>query len=105
MGAWHAAFADEGPFSEDVASLSRYLKCVVSEEKDVDKAVSVVRWLMWLVSDEREQRNGSDEKHDTSITSSSPGGPVSWDYAIQTLQTDINNAMDERDLPPVEFDD
>lgn len=105
VGAWHAAFADEGPFSEDVASLSRYLKCVVSEEKDVDKAVSVVRWLMWLVSDEREQRNGSDEKHNTSIISSSPGGPVSWDYAIQTLQTDINNAMDERDLPPVEFDD
>lgn len=105
VGAWHAAFANEGPFSEDVASLSRYLKCVVSEEKDVDKAVSVVRWLMWLVSDEREQHNGSDEKHDTSVISSSPGGPVSWDYAVQTLQTDINSAMDERGLPPVEFDD
>lgn len=105
VGAWHAAFANEGPFGEDVASLSQYLKRVVSEEKDVDKAVSVVKWLMWLISDWRQQDNGLDEKHDTSAVSSSLGGLVPWDFAGQSLQEAINSAMDERGLPPVEFDE
>lgn len=100
VSAWHGAFENEGPFSEDVASLSRYLKRVVTEEKDVDKAVSVVKWLMWLVNDSHKE-----QAHDGSAVSSSPDGPVSWESALQSLQADINTAVDERGLPPVDFDD
>lgn len=100
VSAWHGAFENEGPFSEDVASLSQYLKRVVTEEKDVGKAVSVVKWLIWLVNDGHQQ-----QIHDTSAVPSSPGGPVSWELALQSLQADINSAVDERGLPPVDFDD
>lgn len=102
VGAWHAAFADEGPFGEDVESLSRYLKRVVVDEKDVDKAVSVVKWLAWLVDDRRGQEEAPDSKQ--------PGGPdsprdsVTWDYALRSLRGDLNSAVEGRGLPPLEFD-
>ncbi|RAL17288.1 putative DNA damage repair protein Mus42 [Aspergillus homomorphus CBS 101889] len=40
---------EEGPLEEDTTSLARYLRRVVLEERDLDKAVSVVRWFAWLV--------------------------------------------------------
>ncbi|PYH44174.1 putative DNA damage repair protein Mus42 [Aspergillus saccharolyticus JOP 1030-1] len=43
---------DAGPFDEDVVSLARYLKRVVLEERDLEKAVAVVRWLIWLVEND-----------------------------------------------------
>ncbi|KAL4966348.1 putative DNA damage repair protein Mus42 [Aspergillus stella-maris] len=55
--AWYGAFAEEGPFREDVMALAHYLRRVVSEEKDVDKAVTVVKWLAWLVEDGKENEN------------------------------------------------
>ncbi|KAL4955353.1 hypothetical protein BDW69DRAFT_182650 [Aspergillus filifer] len=73
--AWHNAFAEEGPFREDVTALANYLRRVVSDEKDVDKAVTVVKWLSWLVEDgkekEKEKENG-DVGGSTGEPSSSP---------------------------------
>lgn len=100
VSAWQVAFENEGPYSEDVASLSQYLKRVVTDEKDVGKAISVVKWLMWLVNDSQKQKI-----RDSPVVPSSPGGPISWESALQSLQADINSAVDERGLPPVDFDD
>lgn len=106
IGAWHAAFASEGPFEEDVISLSRYLERVVVDEKDVDKAVSVVKWLMWLVDEERGRvfESISEDKPDSPEIPDSPRNAVNWDDAVRSLREDVNDAVEERGLPPLEFD-
>lgn len=102
VGAWHAAFADEGPFAEDVTSLSRYLQRVVVDEKDVDKAVSVVNWLAWLVDDGHENEEAPESKQPE--VPDSPRDSVTWDGALRSLRAELNSAVEERGLPLVEFD-
>jgi DNA repair protein REV1 len=98
VGSWHQAFAAGGPYSEDVTSLCTYLSSVTLKEKDLDKAVSVVRWLMWLV-DEHSQEQRSEEPH-----RSRPEGTVTWEKAILTLQNSVQEALEQRGLPPVDFE-
>jgi DNA repair protein REV1 len=97
VGAWHAAFVDEGPFNEDVEALARYLKSVVVDEKDIDKAVSVVTWLMWLVEDAKASRAGERQ------TGSTSQGTITWEEAVRSLQKGVSEGVEERGLPPVEF--
>ena len=47
--AWFEEFKDDGPYEEDVDALVTYLRKVISEEKDMSKAVGIVKWLIWLV--------------------------------------------------------
>ncbi|KAL8688772.1 MAG: hypothetical protein Q9218_005396, partial [Villophora microphyllina] len=51
MSSWVKEFQDEPPFTEDVDALANYLKKVVKEERDMSKAVGVVKWLKWLAED------------------------------------------------------
>ncbi|GFF39564.1 DNA repair protein rev1 [Aspergillus udagawae] len=97
VGAWHTAFVDEGPFNEDVEALARYLKSVVVDEKDIDKAVSVVTWLMWLVEDAKASRAGERQ------TGSTSQGTITWEEAVRSLQKGVSEGVEERGLPPVEF--
>ncbi|KAK1149164.1 deoxycytidyl transferase [Aspergillus melleus] len=105
VGSWHAAFSEDGPFDEDVTSLCVYLKRVVVDEKDVDKAASVVSWLMWLVEDGKATTPRPSGRLPTTSSSSSRNSQpvVSWDDAVQSLQQNIQDGLEERDLPPVEF--
>ncbi|CAI7589707.1 unnamed protein product [Penicillium viridicatum] len=96
VGSWHEVFAAGGPYGDDVTSLCKYLSSVTLQEKDVDKAVSVVRWLMWLVGDHSQQ--GSKEPQ-----GSRPEGTISWEEAIETMQHSIQVALEQRGLPPVDF--
>ncbi|KAI2726099.1 hypothetical protein CBS147332_2986 [Penicillium roqueforti] len=97
VGSWHEVFAAGGPYSEDVTSLCTYLSSVTLQEKDVDKAVSVVRWLMWLVG-EHSQQQGPKEPQ-----GSRPEGTISWEEAIETMQNSVQVALEQRELPPVDF--
>ncbi|KAL4820455.1 hypothetical protein BDW67DRAFT_95390 [Aspergillus spinulosporus] len=112
--AWHAAFAQEGPFREDVTALAVYLKRVVSEERDVEKAVSLVKWLVWLVEDER--GNGSANDGASISASSTVGtgkesldgvprtqGAISWDEALKCLKDGVLEGLEERGMPAVDF--
>ncbi|KAJ5943540.1 hypothetical protein N7516_003708 [Penicillium verrucosum] len=96
VGSWHEVFAAGGPYGDDVTSLCKYLSSVTLQEKDVDKAVSVVRWLMWLVGDHSQQ--GSKEPQ-----GSQPEGTISWEEAIETMQYSVQVALEQRGLPPVDF--
>lgn len=105
VGAWYSAFSSDGPFDEDVTALAKYLSRVILEEKDIDKAVSVVRWLMWLVDDGRKQ--DSNAQMDNQCRGTACGGSqgaVTWDEALSSLQESVRSAVDGRGLPPVEFD-
>ncbi|KAE8377406.1 hypothetical protein BDV26DRAFT_263743 [Aspergillus bertholletiae] len=104
VGAWHAAFADDGPFAEDVDSLARYVQRVVTDEKDVDKAVSVVRWLMWLVEDAKDDISESLNGQGSSVgLARGSQSTTTWDGALKSLQENILAALEERGLPPVDF--
>ncbi|CAI7610477.1 unnamed protein product [Penicillium palitans] len=96
VGSWHEVFADGGPYGDDVTSLCKYLSSVTLQEKDVDKAVSVVRWLMWLVGDHSQQGAKGPQ-------GSRPEGTISWEEAIETVQYSIQVALEQRGLPPVDF--
>ena len=97
VSSWHEAFAACGPYDDDVISLCTYLSSVTLKEKDVDKAVSVVRWLMWLVDDHLQ---GQDPE---SAQGSRPEGAISWEEAIRVMQHSVQTALEQRGLPPVEF--
>ncbi|CEO60975.1 hypothetical protein PMG11_05401 [Penicillium brasilianum] len=102
VGAWHSAFAADGPYGEDVEVLCVYLRRVIAEEKDIDKAVSVVRWLMWLVSEDSLSRNGVENQ--TPPSGQSEQGVVTWQRAIGEMQHSVQTALEVRGLPPVDFD-
>lgn len=91
MSAWVEEFSEEGeqgPFEEDVISLGDYLGKVVSLERDLDKAVAIVEWVMYLVGDQ--------EMPDAQVREG-------WAKAVSTLQSGVQAAVKERGLPPVDF--
>ena len=99
VGEWHSAFAGHGPYSEDLEVLCVYLGRVIVDEKDIDKAVSVVRWLMWLV--------GEDSFEHGLVGTQPPRseqGFVTWPEAIEMLQTSVQTALEARGLSHVDFD-
>lgn len=100
--AWHSAFATDGPFQEDVTALAEYLKRVVVDERDVDKAVSLVKWLLWLVEDEKACDGASPGAGSSAGTQTQ--GVVSWDEALLCLIEAIQEGLQEREMPAVDFD-
>ncbi|KAJ5220937.1 uncharacterized protein N7469_009824 [Penicillium citrinum] len=99
--AWHDVFATDGPYGEDVQVLCTYLRCVITEEKDIDKAVSIVRWLMWLVGECASPDGLADAQQPPK---SAQSDVVSWSEAVYLMQGSVQRALVERDLPPVEFE-
>ena len=83
MSAWFEEFKDEAPFEEDVEALVKYLGKVVGQEGDMEKAVSVVRWLMWVV----------DEGDEIGV----------WDDTMKRVKEGVQKAVKERGLGRVEF--
>jgi DNA repair protein REV1 len=74
---------EEGPIEGDVGALERYLVRVVSDERDLEKVVGVVRWLRWLVDDDA-QPHGA--------------GNRAWRRAIEGIEHKIQEAVRERGM-------
>jgi DNA repair protein REV1 len=51
ISAWVKAFEEEGPYDEDVTSLADYIGKVITEERDMEKAVACVKWFVWITGD------------------------------------------------------
>lgn len=98
--AWYSAFATEAPFVEDVEALALYLKRVVLEERDLEKAVSVADWLAWLV---RNDTDKIDRTVSTMEQTQSSQAETTWDEALNTVQRSVAAAVEERGLAPPEF--
>ncbi|KAL4895445.1 hypothetical protein BDV59DRAFT_155330 [Aspergillus ambiguus] len=103
VGSWHATFADEGPFKDDVESLSHYLNRVVVEEKDIDKAVSIVSWLTWLVDDGKAAEEPYEQVKAEGTAIKPSEDAVTWDEALEVIRASVNEGLNRRGLPPVDF--
>lgn len=91
ISSWFEEFRDEGPYAEDVDALVKYLGKVVGDEGDMEKAVSVGRWLGWVVDEGVGDGSGKVE------------GDKVWAEAVARVQEGVQNAVEGRGLGRVEF--
>ena len=81
MRGWFEEFKDEGPYGDDVDALVRYLKKVVGDEGNMDKAVSVSQWLRWVMEDADEVQ-----------------GMAEWRSALERIENGVQEAVMDRGL-------
>ncbi|KAK4033136.1 hypothetical protein C8A01DRAFT_40423 [Parachaetomium inaequale] len=86
VGVWHEATQDEGPHRADVEVFERYVARVVAEERDMEKARVLVRWLGWVVEEGVEG-----------------AGRESWREAVGAVKRAVQGAMGERGLGEMDF--
>ncbi len=86
VSAWVEEFREEGPYGEDVDALVGYLERVVREERDMAKAVGVVRWLGWVVDEMVEG-----------------GEKGAWGTAVGRVRSGVQEAVRGRGLGEVVF--
>ncbi|KAK4205306.1 putative DNA repair protein REV1 [Triangularia verruculosa] len=80
--AWHEMSRDEGPHETDVEVFGKYVKRVVTEEKDMEKARLLVKWLGWLVEEETETEEGV----------------RGWREAVEVIKGVVQKGVGERGL-------
>lgn len=85
--AWFEEFNEEGPYRDDVDALVLYLQKVVGEEGDMGKAVSVVKWLRWVMDEAKGVEKGRAE----------------WTAALARVEEGVQEAVGERGLGTVRF--
>ncbi|KAK5168792.1 deoxycytidyl transferase [Saxophila tyrrhenica] len=85
---WYSEFADEGPYGEDVEALVGYLRDVVVVERDLGKAVAVVRWVGWVI-----------EEGDNVGEVAREG----WEKAVERVREGVQAAARERGMGTVDF--
>ncbi|KAF2115317.1 hypothetical protein BDV96DRAFT_599674 [Lophiotrema nucula] len=90
MKDWVHEFADEGPYPEDAGALAKYLGKVILEEKDLGKAVGIVRWLDWVIDDLIDDEQDIDEEK--------------WRKAMDEIKAGVRDAGKERGLGSFNFD-
>lgn len=86
LSAWHRETEDEGPHRADVEVFERYLARVVTEERDMEKAKKLIRWLEWLVDDDEDSK-----------------GRQGWMEAFTGVKNAVHQALEDRGLGPMEL--
>jgi DNA repair protein REV1 len=87
LDAWHTETQSQGPHNGDVEVLAKYLARVVQEERDIEKARKIVKWLDVLV--EHDGRNGR--------------GRSAWRQAVAQVRHSVQGAVRERGMAPLKF--
>jgi DNA repair protein REV1 len=87
LDAWHTETRDEGPHDGDVDLFGQYLAKVVTEERDLDKVLVLIRWLNMII-----EQDGS------------PGrGQELWRNAAKQAKGAAQTAVKERGLAPLDM--
>lgn len=87
LEAWHAETQKEGPHRGDVEVLEKFLVRIIQEERDLEKAVKLVKWLDIMV--EQDGRQGK--------------GQQSWRRAVQSIRDSVQRAVKQRGLAPLKM--
>ncbi|KAM0437745.1 hypothetical protein ACHAPT_002110 [Fusarium lateritium] len=87
LDAWHAETKKEGPHRGDVEVLEKFLVRVIQEERDLEKATKLVKWLDVIV--EQDGREGR--------------GQQSWRRSVQGVKDAVQCAVKERGMAPLKL--
>ncbi|KAI0482357.1 impB/mucB/samB family protein [Xylariaceae sp. FL0804] len=134
--AWHRATtrADGdgdggGPHRRDVDMLARYLVAVVADERDLDKAAKLVRWLDYLVDEAEDEAAAGNEDEDgngngdgneeedagperatdgkagmtTTTTKTTSDGQQAWRDVVARVKAEVQAAVRARGLGPLDL--
>ncbi|KAI1401073.1 impB/mucB/samB family protein [Hypoxylon fuscum] len=82
LNVWHRETQEEGPHKRDLDMLETYLARVVVEEKDMDKASKLVRWLDYLIEDDESESHGKE----------------AWRDALEHVKQEVQKAVQSRGL-------
>ncbi|KAF3941579.1 hypothetical protein ABW19_dt0206778 [Dactylella cylindrospora] len=80
---WHNSARMEGPHIDDVEDVASWLRSVVRDDKDVEKAVNVVKWFEWVV--------GEAEGHEE------------WKVAVEMCRIGVKEESEKRGLRGIEI--
>lgn len=87
LDAWHGETQHEGPHRGDVEVLKKYLSQVILQERDLEKAAVMVKWLNLIV-----EQDGEDGK-----------GRESWRRALDQVKEAVQGAVKQRGLAPLDI--
>lgn len=85
---WVLEFRDEGPYKEDTDALATYLRSVIADEGDMNKAMTAVKWLAWVVEEELGEEGDAMEE---------------WVKALVFIKDGVQKSVKERGLGMVRF--
>lgn len=95
LSAWQRETRVEGPHAADVKVFEKYLARVVTEERDMDKASKLVKWLGWIIDEEDEEEG---------VEHSQAGkGSKGWQVALARVKDAVQAALRDRGLGPMAF--
>ncbi|RGP76329.1 DNA repair rev1 [Fusarium sporotrichioides] len=87
LDAWHTDTRGNGPHRGDIEVLEKFLERVVQEERDLEKATKLVKWLDVLV--EQDGRKGR--------------GQESWRRSVEGIKVIVQQAVKQRGMAPLKF--
>ncbi|KAI3329459.1 impB/mucB/samB family protein [Xylariaceae sp. AK1471] len=87
LNVWHRETRDDGPHQRDVDMFGNYLVRVVIEERDMDKAQKLVRWVDFLVDEDESERPGKE----------------AWRAVVSDLKQEVQKAVQSRGLGPLDM--
>ncbi|KAJ4163834.1 hypothetical protein LMH87_005538 [Akanthomyces muscarius] len=84
LDAWHTETRRDGPHRGDVDVFEKYIARVVGEERDMEKATTLVKWLDVLVEQDGDGGGGRD----------------AWRKTVEGVKTALQEALKKRGLGP-----
>ncbi|WXC41393.1 hypothetical protein QX201_001199 [Fusarium graminearum] len=87
LDAWHSETRKNGPHRGDIEVLEKFLERVVQEERDLEKATKLVKWLDVLV--EQDGRKGR--------------GQETWRRSVEGIKVVVQQAVKQRGMAPLKF--
>ncbi|KAI1757308.1 impB/mucB/samB family protein [Xylaria castorea] len=89
LNVWHRETSDDGPHRRDVEVFEKYLVKVILEERDMDKAQKLIKWLDFLIDeDESEEHPGKE----------------AWRIVVRDIKQAVQNAVQSRGLGPLNIE-
>ncbi|KAF9775162.1 hypothetical protein IL306_006767 [Fusarium sp. DS 682] len=87
LDAWHSETRRFGPHRRDLEVLENFLVQVIQEERDLEKATKLVKWLDVLV--EQDGRKGRGQKV--------------WRRSVEAIKVIVQGAVKQRGMAPLKF--
>ncbi|KAF4122391.1 DNA repair protein REV1 [Geosmithia morbida] len=87
LDAWHTETSIEGPHHGDAKILEKYIWRVIREERDMEKAIKIIKWLDVLVEQDGVAGDGQNF----------------WRVTVKNVKVTAQEAVKLRGLPPLDI--